>query len=140
MTLPHKPVLILLRGLPGAGKTSFARYLKWVVDPHVGQMNYYEADEWFDIYCGSTFTPGRLKEAHKWCRDRAELALRRGESAVISNTSTEDWEVELYQEIAKKCHAEFVSLIIENRHGGISVHDVPETSINRMRDRFTIKL
>lgn len=140
MALPHAPTLILLRGLPGAGKTTFAKYLKIVTDPDVALLNYYEADEWFSIYCGGTFTPTRLKEAHKWCQGRAELALRRGESAVVSNTTTEEWEVDIYQSIAKKCHAEFVSLIVENRHDGVSVHDVPETSINRMRERFTTKL
>ncbi len=140
MKVPHKSVLILVRGLPGSGKSTFANYIKFIVDEDRSKMNYYEADLWFDIYCGSTFTPMRLKEAHKWCQDRVELALRRGESAMVSNTSTEEWEVEAYQKIAEKTGAEFISLILENRHDGVSVHDVPETSVNRMRERFTTKL
>jgi hypothetical protein len=33
-----------------------------------------------------------------------------------------------------------VSLVVENRHGNMSVHDVPEAAMRRMRERFNFQL
>ena len=33
-------------------------------------------------------------------------------------------------------NVKFVSIILENRHDGISVHDVPKDSIEKMSERF----
>jgi hypothetical protein len=32
------------------------------------------------------------------------------------------------------------SLIVENRHGGVNLHGVPEEKLNQMKTRFEIKL
>ena len=45
-----------------------------------------------------------------------------------------------YYDWAKKFEYRVFSLIVENRHGGINQHNVPQDSIDKMRDRFAIKL
>ncbi len=58
----------------------------------------------------------------------------------VSNTFTQEWEMETYFELAKKHGFEVFTIIVENRHGGINQHGVPEDKIEQMKNRFEIKL
>ena len=59
---------------------------------------------------------------------------------VVSNTSTTEKEMQPYIDLAKKYDYKVTSLIVENRHGGKSIHSVPEETIEKMKQRFEIKL
>jgi hypothetical protein len=59
---------------------------------------------------------------------------------VVSNTFTQEWEMKPYFEMAEKHGYRVYSLIVENRHGGINEHGVPEESLQRMENRFETKL
>jgi len=59
---------------------------------------------------------------------------------IVSNTFTEEWEMDAYYKLAEKLGYMVTSIIVENRHGNKSVHDVPQETINRMNNRFDIKL
>jgi hypothetical protein len=48
--------------------------------------------------------------------------------------------METYFELAKKHGFEVFTIIVENRHGGINQHGVPEDKIEQMKNRFEIKL
>lgn len=134
-------ILILLRGLPGSGKSTFANY--------IFSNNIFEADQYFYDEDGNyNFDASKLYEAHKWCQLRVEHAMEDNlesngmyfSEIVVSNTSTTEKELEPYLELAKKYDYQVVSLIVENRHGNKSVHNVPEETIERMKQRFSIKL
>jgi hypothetical protein len=58
----------------------------------------------------------------------------------VSNTFTQEWEMEDYFKLAEKYNYKVVSLIVENRHGGKNVHGVPDDKLEIMRNRFEIKL
>lgn len=58
----------------------------------------------------------------------------------VSNTFTQEWEMEDYFKLAEQYGYKVVSLIVENRHGSKSVHDVPEETICKMKERFNVKL
>jgi len=58
----------------------------------------------------------------------------------VSNTFTQEWELQPYYELAIKYGYYVTSIIVENRHGGTNVHDCPEDMIQLMKDRFNIKL
>jgi hypothetical protein len=58
----------------------------------------------------------------------------------VSNTFTQEWEMEPYFEMAKKYGYKVFSIVIENRHGGSNEHGVPEDKIKIMKERFEIKL
>jgi hypothetical protein len=48
--------------------------------------------------------------------------------------------MEPYFELAKKYGYRVHSIVVENRHGGVNEHGVPEETLTKMRDRFEIKL
>jgi hypothetical protein len=63
-------------------------------------------------------------------------------TVVVSNTLTSEKELKPYIELAEKYGYQIVSLIVENRHGNKSIHDVPDETLERMEVRLkgSIKL
>jgi hypothetical protein len=45
-----------------------------------------------------------------------------------------------YYDIAEKYGYRVYSLIVENRHGGVNEHGVPDEKLEQMKNRFQIKL
>ena len=134
-------VLFLVRGLPGSGKTSFASAI-W------NEYAVCEADKFFyDKEGNYNFDPSKLKEAHTWCKNQVETRMIDHQNnqqyypeIAVSNTFTQEWEMEDYFKLAEKYGYKVVSLIVENRHGGQNVHGVPEDKLQIMKNRFEIKL
>ena len=125
-------ILIILRGLPGSGKSTFAKSIGG---------RYAEADQYFMEDGEYKFDASKLKDAHLWCQSIVDSYMRNDfEKVVVSNTFTTEKELEPYLELARKYDYQVVSLIVENRHGNKSVHNVPDTTIERMKQRFSIKL
>ena len=131
-----KPTLYLIRGLPGSGKSSFAQSL---LDKFVVQR-IYEADQYFVQNGEYQFDPTKLEAAHNQCKRNTWLALQEGMSVAVSNTSCAEWEVETYATIAKETEANFVSIIVENRHDGKNIHGCPDAKVEQMKRKFSIKL
>ena len=59
---------------------------------------------------------------------------------VVANTFTEDGEMKPYFEMAERYNYRVHTLIVENRHESENVHEVPEDKLQKMKDRFEIKL
>jgi predicted kinase len=132
-------ILIILRGLPGSGKTSFAKYMF--------SNNIFEADQYFYNNEGNyNFDASKLHQAHLDCQRRVEELMKisdttqYGQEIVVSNTSTTEKELQPYLNLADKYNYKVVSLIVENRHGNKSVHGVPDEKLEQMKNRFQIKL
>jgi predicted kinase len=124
--------LFLLRGLPGSGKSTLARSLGG---------EHFEADMYFFINGGYKFDATELPNAHKWCKDTVKECMSIGYSKVIvSNTFTQEWEMKPYYEMAEKYGYTVFSLVVENRHNGINTHGVPDETLEKMENRFEIKL
>lgn len=131
-----KPTLYLIRGLPGSGKSTFAN----TIAMNIG-ASHFEADQWMLDDLGEyKFDPSKLAFAHNECQVNTKMVLNTGYNVVVSNTSTTEKEVQVYSDIAKEVGANFVSLIVENRHGNSSVHAVPEETLDAMKKRFSVKL
>ena len=131
-------ILYLLRGLPGSGKSTLAKQLGG---------SHFETDKYFvDEHGNYNFDGSKLKVAHQWCQDLVSNAMilnyttGENETIVISNTFTQEWEMEYYFELAKSWDYTVFSIIVENRHGGVNQHGVPEDKLQQMRDRFEIFL
>jgi predicted kinase len=131
MNKTNEIILYALRGLPGSGKTSFAKSLN---------LKFFEADQYFEKFNDNKYDFKLLKKAHQYCYQSVKKELENGKSVIVSNTMTSQKEVKEYQDLAKKLNVKFVSVILENRHNGKSIHDVPISSIQRMKERFDIKL
>ena len=113
--------LMLIRGLPGSGKTSFARSTFYF---HV------EADMFFMRKKEYKFEPKFIKHAHKWCQDTTRDALSNGVSTVVSNTFIRLWEMQPYIDMAEKIGCElFVYRMITNFG---NTHNVPDDVVKRM--------
>lgn len=126
--------LILLRGLPGSGKSTAAKLFKDA--PH------YEADLYFmDAGGNYTFDASKIKDAHNFCRHGVADAMKDGYPViVVSNTFTQEWEMENYYLLAENLGYRVTSMIVENRHDGKNLHGVPEDKIEIMKKRFEVKL
>ena len=129
--------LFLLRGLPGSGKSTLAKSLGGV---HI------EADQYFMENGEYKFDATKIKHAHNYCQSQT-LAWMGSDGQqvnvdriVVSNTFTQYWEMEVYFELAKQYGYQVHSLIVENRHGNQSIHSVPPETIEKMKNRFEIKL
>lgn len=126
-------VLYIVRGISGSGKSTFAKTLG-------GQ--HYEADMFFINENGEyNFDVTKIKDAHKWCQSFVETNMvLEYPKIVVSNTFTQEWEMEPYFKLAKEYGYKTFSIVVENRHGGTNEHGVPEDKLEQMRNRFEIKL
>lgn len=129
--------LYLVRGVPGSGKSTFAKSLGGT---------HFETDSYFMVDGEYKFDFTKLKDAHKWCQDSVNTSMILNhttgshEVIVVSNTFTQEWEMKPYFEMAESWGYRVFSIIVENRHGGVNEHGVPEDKIEVMKNRFEIKL
>jgi predicted kinase len=124
--------LYLLRGLPGSGKSTLAKSLGG---------KHFEADMYFVRDGEYQFDVTKLKEAHEWCRSSVGgLMINEEPKLVVSNTFTQEWEMKPYFDLARNYGYRVYSLIVENRHGGVNEHGVPEDKLEQMKTRFEVKL
>jgi tRNA uridine 5-carbamoylmethylation protein Kti12 len=134
--------LILLRGLPGSGKSTTAKLL----GADGAGCAHFEADMYFMEDGKYKFDPMKIKDAHKWCQNSVEHAMLlnhttgHNSTIIVSNTFTQEWEMEQYYKMAESWGYRVYSIIVENRHGGVNEHGVPEEKLEQMKNRFEIKL
>ena len=122
-------LLILIRGLPGAGKTTLAEKL-------VVKQNHLEADMFHMRRNQYQFEYDLIENAHEWCRLETERKMRSGyHPIVVSNTFTTNDEMKLYIELAKKYEYNYQVIAIENIPFE-SKHNVPQDVIDKMQDRW----
>ena len=129
-----------MRGLPGSGKSTLANQFG---DTH------FEADMYFINESGEyLFNGADIKKAHQWCQSQVELAMIQNHitdgldssDIIVSNTFTQEWEIEPYYKLAGSYGYRVFSLIVENRHGGENIHGARADKIQIMKDRFEVKL
>ena len=135
--------LYILRGLPGSGKSTLANSI-------VDTIAVCEADQYFvDKETGEyKFNPDEIKIAHQWCKDEVENRMKYNQDTygldyseiVVSNTFTQEWEMDPYFKLAEKYGYRVFSMIVENRHGGKNTHGVPDEKVEVMKNRFQVKL
>lgn len=125
--------ITICRGIPGSGKSTFAKTLGGI---HI------EADQYFvDVDGNYNFDGSKIKNAHAWCLDNVKTNMAAGrDKIVVSNTFTQEWEFQPYLELAKEYGYKTFTIIVENYHGGINQHNVPEDKVEQMKNRFSIKL
>jgi predicted kinase len=130
-------ILFIVRGLPGSGKSTFAKTLGGT---------HFETDNFFMVDGEYKFDVTKLKDAHEWCQNSVNTAMilnittDLNDTIVVSNTFTQEWEMKPYFDMAETYGYRVFSLIVENRHGGVNQHGVPEDKLEIMKNRFETKL
>ncbi|MCK9574644.1 MAG: AAA family ATPase [Candidatus Pacearchaeota archaeon] len=129
-------ILFMVRGVPGSGKSSVAEEIaKGYPDVICCADDYHMIDGEYK------WELARQGYAHKSCQAKCENLMKCGvPRVVVSNTSTTVKEMKPYYDMAATYGYSVFSLVVENRHGGKDIHNVPEASLEAMEKRFDIKL
>ncbi|XDD50976.1 AAA family ATPase [Leptospira sp. WS92.C1] len=130
--------LFLIRGLPGAGKTTVTKSLAengrypifsiddYFVDPKTKEYN-------FD------YRQNHL--AYKNCEENTRKALEKGISKVfVDNTFTLSWEMEPYFQLASNFQYVIFVLTVENYHGGKNIHSIEIDQLKKMASKYRVQL
>lgn len=123
-----KPILYLIRGIPGSGKSTFAKTL--------GLNHHFEADMYFIRNGEYLFDGSQIKRAHEWCQNSTREAMKTREDIVVSNTFTTRKELAPYIAMAEENFYEVIETIMEGNYG--SIHNVPESVMIAMKNRFEV--
>lgn len=124
----------LLRGVSGCGKTTLAKELESQLEDCVA----ISADDfWYDREGNYNFNINDLRKSHEYCRQEFTENVVKGKTSIIlHNTSTSENEIEFYMDLAREYCYKVVSLVVENRHGNESVHDVPKKTLDKQERRL----
>lgn len=131
-------VLVLMRGLPGSGKTTLALKMRGATGVVLSADHFFYRDGRY------SFDKARLSEAHEWNKRRARQAMQEGRSPVIiDNTNVEVWEMMPY--VAFALRSKYHVCVLEpdtpwkfdaRQLAQKNVHGVHRQTIDSMLERY----
>lgn len=132
------PSLILLRGLPGSGKTTLATLLSENGKYPVFSIDSYFTNEKTGEY---NFEFDKNHLAYKQCEEQTRAAMQKGcEKIFVDNTFTLEWELEIYFKLASEFTYKIFVVTVENRHGEKNIHSINHEQIEKMAAKYKVIL
>lgn len=122
--------LILVRGHPGSGKSTYAKAMCYAF-PDAAEVC---ADYFFELIGKYAFKPNLLKDAHEWCFRETFTLLNTNDNVFVHNTFTKLWEMQKYIDKAKEFGVEVQ--IVKMNGDFQNVHGVPEKKVQQMKDNY----
>lgn len=119
--------VFFVRGLPGSGKSTYARN---IIKPDI----ICEADSYFIKDGHYNFVAEDLGKAHDQCYNEFCNAVENNKSVAVCNTFSKYWEIKRYIEFCRDKHIKFKIIKMNTIYK--STHNVPEETIQRMKDRW----
>ena len=145
--------VIILRGLPGSGKTHFRKRMVAAYEEQGCETVVCSADDYFTEQDSDTgeesyhFDPAGLPDAHRAYKEQFFFGSRRAKDipalVVVDNTNTQAWEMAFYVELAL---LDGFDTQIIHRDTPLSVclarqtHNVPESVVTAMVRRWEDEL
>jgi len=134
----QKKALILLRGLPGAGKSSLAQLLS-----EKGKYPIFAIDDYFTDKLTSKYHFDFSKNylAYQQCESLTNQAMQSGtEKVFIDNAFTLSWEMEPYFKLAAKHNYLIYIITVEKHHNNKNIHNISQEQIEKMATKYKVKL
>lgn len=120
-------MLIIVRGLPGSGKSTYVRNNF----PGIFHIE----NDMFHIHDGKyCYDKSKQWNAVAWCFNTVKIALKHGMDVVVSNTFTKKDFIQGYVNICEETKTPYKVIRMENRFGNI--HNVPEEVYANMEKGF----
>lgn len=133
-----KNSLILLRGLPGSGKSTFANLLS-----ENGKYPMFSVDDYFTngISNEYVFDFKNNHLAYKQCEEFTKAAMEaKVKKIFVHNTFTIDWELEPYFKLASVFNYTIFAVTVENYHQNKNIHNVSDDQLQKMAEKYKVKL
>lgn len=135
--------VIILRGVPGSGKSSVAEYLNNIgIKSSISSVIFCADDYFTDIDGNYNFDRDKLHLAHSTCKHKFITSLNVINQIIVANTSTNSSDVSWYRNKATTAGYKVIVLTVENWHNGNDIHNVPEEAKMKMKEQLikSIKL
>ncbi len=129
---------ILLRGLPGTGKSTLAKLLS-----ENGRHPIFSVDDYFTDPKTKEYNFDHKKNhlAYKYCEEQVRKEAENGTSKIfLDNTFTLSWEMKPYFQIASQFGYTVFVVTVENYHNGKNTHFIDDESLKKMASKYKVRL
>lgn len=129
------PTAMIMRGIPGSGKSTLVEKLKQEHNPKVHSTDSYHLQNGKYV-----FQPSRLGEFHKRNQQAFKESLQAGEPLVVcDNTNLRHWEYEPYLKAARQAGYRTLVVLVKSdpeQAAGRNLHGVSAEKVHEMYQRM----
>lgn len=151
--------MILMRGLPGSGKSTKARSIAMdaLYTGAATTIAICSTDDFFMRNGEYQFVPRLIGDAHKWNQDRVRYhMIAQTELIIVDNTNTQAWEMKPYRDLATSMRYDVEEIVVGDEYlsnkfmapevkqeyvdtcHARNTHGVPREVIEKMMKRFEL--